>query len=97
MINPICEKCGCELKDFGAILLSPPDAFGRVVKYHICKKCFFDFEDLIAAKPAKEEYDSSEQRIITRDEFEIWSTCECECGKLETDLFYALPKVVINK
>jgi hypothetical protein len=39
-IAPKCSKCGEELTDYGAILLSPPDTESRVVKYHVCKKCF---------------------------------------------------------
>jgi len=39
-IKPICEKCGEELEEFGAILLSPPDSEGKVKKHHICKKCY---------------------------------------------------------
>ena len=39
-IKPVCKECGKELKDFGAILLSPPDKRGRVRKIHLCKGCF---------------------------------------------------------
>jgi len=39
-IKPICIKCNKELEDFGAILLSPPNPEGLVVKEHICKKCY---------------------------------------------------------
>ena len=38
-INPKCDKCSEELKDFWAILLSPPkDDYVR--KYHICIECY---------------------------------------------------------
>jgi len=48
MINPKCDKCKEELEDFGGILLSPPDEVNRVRKFHLCKKCYLDFErDLI--------------------------------------------------
>lgn len=43
MIRPICDKCGEELKKFGAILLGPPKRKKKkykVVKYHICVKCY---------------------------------------------------------
>lgn len=40
MINPKCEKCGKELQEFGAILLSPPNISNMVVKYHICRDCY---------------------------------------------------------
>ncbi len=43
-IKPKCNKCKKELKDFGGILLSPPDKRDRVRKYHICKICYKDFE-----------------------------------------------------
>jgi hypothetical protein len=39
MIKPICCKCNEELKQFGAIVLSPPLEFGNeqeVIKYHVC-------------------------------------------------------------
>ena len=39
-IKPICNKCSEELKEFGGILLSPPENDDRVKKYHLCKKCF---------------------------------------------------------
>lgn len=39
-IRPICDLCGEELNEYGAILLSPPDDSGSVKKYHICKKCY---------------------------------------------------------
>lgn len=39
-IKPVCSLCKNELKDFGAILLSPPDKNDRVVKYHICNDCY---------------------------------------------------------
>jgi hypothetical protein len=38
-IKPVCDKCGIELEDFGAILFSPPK--GKIVsKFHLCKKCY---------------------------------------------------------
>ncbi|MCA9343070.1 hypothetical protein KC950_03615 [Candidatus Saccharibacteria bacterium] len=39
-INPTCDKCGSELVEFGAIILSPPDKDGNVKKLHICKGCY---------------------------------------------------------
>jgi hypothetical protein len=39
-IKPKCDKCKEELKEFGAILLSPPDKNNKVRKYHFCKKCY---------------------------------------------------------
>jgi len=39
-IKPVCDKCKKELKDFGGILLSPPDKDGKVKKFHLCNKCY---------------------------------------------------------
>ncbi len=39
-IKPKCNKCKKELKEFGGILLSPPNKNDEVKKYHLCKKCF---------------------------------------------------------
>lgn len=38
-INPTCYRCGSELKEFGAILLSPPNG-KSVDKFHICTECY---------------------------------------------------------
>ena len=43
MIKPICDICKKELKEFGAILLSPPNN-DLVRKYHICIDCFNKME-----------------------------------------------------
>jgi len=40
MIRPICDKCKQELKEFGAILLSPPDENNQTKKLHLCKQCY---------------------------------------------------------
>lgn len=40
MIKPVCSRCGKELDDFGAILLSPPDSKGMVKKIHLCRSCY---------------------------------------------------------
>ena len=39
-ITPTCDKCGSELTEFGAILLSPPNADNDVHKYHLCVACY---------------------------------------------------------
>jgi len=39
-INPRCDMCGNELKEFGAIVLSPPDEQSRVDKFHVCVYCY---------------------------------------------------------
>lgn len=39
-ITPTCDICGKELKDFGAIVLSPPDKQGMVDKFHVCQTCY---------------------------------------------------------
>ncbi|MGB8816204.1 MAG: hypothetical protein WCC74_03185 [Minisyncoccia bacterium] len=43
-IKPICNKCKEELKEFGGILLSPPNNKDEVKKYHLYKKCFEEIE-----------------------------------------------------
>ena len=49
-IKPVCNKCGEELKEFGGILLSPPDKKDCVKKYHLCKKCFEEMESELKNK-----------------------------------------------
>ena len=39
-IKPKCDKCGLELVEFGAILLSPPNKQNQVIKHHLCKSCY---------------------------------------------------------
>jgi len=39
-IKPICDKCGNELTEFGALLFSPPDDSGITKKWHLCKTCY---------------------------------------------------------
>lgn len=39
-IKPFCDKCKKELKEYGGILLSPPDENNKVVKHHLCKECY---------------------------------------------------------
>ena len=39
-IKPKCDKCEEELKEFGAILLSPPNKKNEVKKFHLCKGCY---------------------------------------------------------
>jgi len=49
-IKPICNCCGEELDDFGAIILSPPyhsvycSDDEHVYKWHICQKCYDKLE-----------------------------------------------------
>lgn len=40
MLSPKCDMCNKELIEFGAILLGPPDRDNKVIKEHICKKCY---------------------------------------------------------
>ncbi len=46
-IKPKCDKCNTELKDYGGILLSPPDIDHRVYKYHLCANCCKKIEKLL--------------------------------------------------
>ncbi len=52
-IAPKCDvvTCGLELREFGAILLSPPDGKGFVKKYHLCADCYVQLQ--------KEHFDAS--------------------------------------
>lgn len=45
-IKPVCDKCGKELTEFGAILLSPPNQDSEVKKFHLCKVCY---QEIIAS------------------------------------------------
>jgi len=48
MIKPICDKCKKELKKNGALLFSPPsDGSNMVIKWHLCKKCYYLVENFI--------------------------------------------------
>ncbi|MDP3991108.1 MAG: hypothetical protein Q8P63_02320 [Candidatus Nealsonbacteria bacterium] len=48
-IKPKCDKCKKELKEFGGILLSPPKK-NIVKKFHLCKKCYCEFERVLEKK-----------------------------------------------
>lgn len=39
-IRPVCDFCKKELKEFGALLFSPPDSHSKVKKFHLCKECY---------------------------------------------------------
>lgn len=39
-IRPVCDRCGLELTEFGALLFSPPSPDNEVHKYHICVDCY---------------------------------------------------------
>lgn len=36
----VCDLCREELKDFGALLFSPPNTQSEVKKFHVCKPCY---------------------------------------------------------
>jgi hypothetical protein len=40
MIKPKCFVCKKELKEFGGLLIGPPDHDGKVDKKHICVGCY---------------------------------------------------------
>lgn len=46
-ITPTCDKCNNELRDYGAILLSPPSEVATVDKFHICPDCYKEILKLI--------------------------------------------------
>ncbi len=39
-IEPNCDRCNDKLNEFGGILLSPPDKENKVIKFHLCIKCY---------------------------------------------------------
>ena len=39
--------CGQELKEFGAILLGPPDESNKVEKFHFCRECYKEIEGIM--------------------------------------------------
>jgi len=43
-INPKCDKCGSELREFGGLVFSPPNEHGVVRKWHLCKECYKELE-----------------------------------------------------
>jgi uncharacterized protein with PIN domain len=43
-IKPVCDQCGEELQDYGAIVLSPPNEKSEVHKFHLCKSCYEKLE-----------------------------------------------------
>ena len=55
-IQPKCDRCGKELKKFGAILLSPPDEQSTVKKFHICVDCY---EELLKKMQITQRTDSN--------------------------------------
>lgn len=61
MIAPKCDKCLCELTDFGALAFSPPNADGQVAKYHLCARCFDLMKAWLNERP--EIPDSSEPTV----------------------------------
>lgn len=49
VIAPKCDKCGNELVDYGALLFSPPDSSSTTKKFHICKKCYNEYEEQLVS------------------------------------------------
>lgn len=47
VIKPVCYICGQELKEFGAVLLGPPDESNKVEKFHLCRECYEEIEGII--------------------------------------------------
>jgi len=40
MIKVYCRKCGKQLKEPGALIISPPETKDKVYKLHICLGCY---------------------------------------------------------
>ena len=62
-IKPTCDFCRKELKQFGALLFSPPNKKGETKKLHVCVHCFqeilkitrlhiSEIEDVLSLGPA---------------------------------------------
>jgi len=60
MINPVCDKCKKELKEFGGLVFSPPyekisyrpiGGDHNVTKYHLCERCWELFLNWLGSKP----------------------------------------------
>lgn len=62
-INPRCDFCAKELKEFGTLLFSPPKKNGEVNKFHVCTHCYreilkitrlhvAEIEDVLSLGPA---------------------------------------------
>lgn len=41
MLKILCDRCGFELKELGALLFSPPEG-QTVIKRHLCIQCYAD-------------------------------------------------------
>ena len=52
-IKPFCYRCHKELKEFGAILLSPPNKKDEIKKFHICRKCYKEMQFTMRSKDDK--------------------------------------------
>lgn len=50
-IKPICDKCGDELIEPGALMFGPPQSDnGMVSKWHLCRPCWRMVNDFVNAK-----------------------------------------------
>lgn len=57
MIDPICDKCGAELQQPGALMFSPPNSHSEVKKYHLCVGCWCVVMAEIKLGPTPTNYD----------------------------------------
>ncbi len=61
-ISPICDACGKELQEPGALLFSPPPTVEKhapVTKYHVCVPCYRELLDRFFEKDDKKPRPSS--------------------------------------
>ena len=54
-INPHCDFCKKELKQFGALLFSPPNKKGVTKKLHVCTHCYKEILKITRLKIAEIE------------------------------------------
>lgn len=43
-LKPKCDRCKKELKEFGALLFSPPNKKNTIKKFHLCVQCYEDLK-----------------------------------------------------
>ena len=55
MIRPKCMQCNSPLKDFGGILLSPPNQSNSVKKYHLCVWCYQEIYEEIRSRSKEDD------------------------------------------
>jgi len=71
-ITPKCDKCGMELDEFGAILLSPPNDNSEVEKLHICKDCYEEIMASVKDSSPADIKDTEKKKPIFTSKWTRW-------------------------